>query len=123
SPALDVHSVKWSFGDGTYSDNLNPTHEFPNSGLYNVCLLVRRDIACAADTCINVQVQTPPSVCNLVAAFSWSDSLQNNAIQFTNLSTPFEPTDTIRWNFGDGTPVSYDVNPKHIYTTPGTYNV
>jgi PKD repeat protein len=27
------------------------------------------------------------------------------------------------WNFGDGTPVSRDVNPYHVYTSPGTYPV
>jgi PKD repeat protein len=27
------------------------------------------------------------------------------------------------WNFGDGTPVSTQQNPTHVYSTPGTYNV
>lgn len=28
-----------------------------------------------------------------------------------------------RWNFGDGSPVSYDVKPTHTYTAPGTYTI
>lgn len=27
------------------------------------------------------------------------------------------------WNFGDGSPVSRQVNPSHVYTTPGTYTI
>jgi PKD repeat protein len=27
------------------------------------------------------------------------------------------------WNFGDGTPLSFEANPVHIYESPGTYNV
>lgn len=27
------------------------------------------------------------------------------------------------WDFGDGTPVSREVNPSHVYTTPGTYTI
>lgn len=28
-----------------------------------------------------------------------------------------------RWDFGDGSPVSYDVKPMHTYTAPGTYTI
>jgi gliding motility-associated-like protein len=27
------------------------------------------------------------------------------------------------WDFGDGSPVSREVNPSHVYTTPGTYKI
>ena len=35
--ANDIHSVKWSFGDGTYSTDFNTSHVYANSGLYTVC--------------------------------------------------------------------------------------
>ncbi len=28
---------------------------------------------------------------------------------------------TVQWDFGDGTPVSSELNPTHVYTAPGTY--
>lgn len=31
--------------------------------------------------------------------------------------------DSISWDFGDGSPISTEVNPTHIYVNPGTYNV
>lgn len=42
-------------------------------------------------------------------------------ITFTDASTGDIATHV--WDFGDGSPLSYDVNPSHTYTTPGTYTV
>lgn len=122
TPADDVNSVKWSFGDGTYSDDFNTSHVYSTSGLYKVCLIVKKDNSCQRDVCINVQVQAPPP-CNVAPNFVWhSDNVQFNKIYFSNLSSHFEPNDLIRWTFGDGTS-STDVNPTHTYTSAGTYNV
>ncbi|HEV8081287.1 MAG TPA: PKD domain-containing protein [Chitinophagaceae bacterium] len=123
TPANDIHVVKWSFGDGTYSSDFNTSHVYTKSGLYKVCLVVKKNDSCQRDTCINVQVQVPPSPCSLTADFvSHADSLQLNKIHFQNSSSHFERGDSIRWTFGDGTS-SNDVNPTHIYKLPGTYNV
>ena len=127
TPAGDIHFNKWSFGDGTYSTDLNPTHTYSTSGLYTVCLEVRKDSAglCKDDTCIAIQIQVSTSpVCNLQAYFTWTaDSLQLNRIYFHNQTVNFVSTDTIRWNFGDGSAYSYDVNPTHVYAQSGNYNV
>ena len=123
APTTDLKTVKWSFGDGTYSSDLNPSHVYASSGLYNVCLLVQRDSACKSEFCGNVQVQVPPAPCNFEAYFAWhADSIQLSKIYFLNLTSHFEKSDSIRWTFGDGTS-SYDVNPTHVYSAPGTYTV
>ncbi|MEP6675322.1 MAG: PKD domain-containing protein [Ferruginibacter sp.] len=126
SPTADVHFSRWSFGDGSYSTDFNPTHAYTASGLFTVCLEVRKDSAglCKDDTCMSIQIQvTTTPVCNLQAYFSWhADSTQLNKIYFQNQTLNFLPTDSIRWTFGDGS-VSYDVNPTHIYSQPGSYNV
>ena len=127
TPTTDVHYVKWSFGDGTYSSDLNPSHVYANSGTYHVCLSVATSTntanGCYSDSCMSVQVQATPPPCNLTAYFAWSaDSLQINKIHFTNFSSHFEKGDSIRWTFGDGT-TSYDVNPTHVYANGGTYTV
>lgn len=129
SPTADIHYVKWSFGDGTYSSDFNASHVYATSGAYNVCLTVATSTntsnACYRDSCALIQVQVAPlsTVCNLSAYFAWSaDTFQVSKIHFTNFSTHFEKGDLIRWTFGDGS-TSYDINPTHVYSTGGTYTV
>lgn len=127
TPTGDIHFTRWSFGDGTYSYDFNASHVYANSGTYHVCLLILTSTntanTCQRDTCASVQVQVSPPPCNLTANFAWhADSIQLNKVHFINLSSSFASGDSIRWTFGDGT-YSYDVNPTHIYTSPGTYNV
>lgn len=115
--------TRWNFGDGTISYDNNPVHVFQTSGVYNVCLLVRRDSLCASDTCAMVQVQAPVNNCNLVVNFSTTpDSVNPNTIHFTNLSTPLSPVDSVTWIFGDGS-VSHEVNATHTFVNAGVYNV
>lgn len=126
APAGDIHTVKWSFGDGTSSNDFNASHVYTASGVYKVCLIIQRDNSCQLDICLEVQVQAPqppPPPCKLGANFIWhADNNQLNKILFNNLSPHFEPGDIIKWTFGDGSSSS-DINPTHIYTSPGTYNV
>ncbi|MEA4851378.1 MAG: PKD domain-containing protein [Paludibacter sp.] len=48
------------------------------------------------------------------------DYLVGSPIQFTNVS---EAVGNVSWDFGDGSPVSVEANPKHTYQTAGTYDV
>ncbi|HPH91233.1 MAG TPA: PKD domain-containing protein [Ferruginibacter sp.] len=122
STGVDSNTVtQWIFGDGTSSFDDNPVHVFPSSGVYRVCLAVRRDNICADDTCAMVQVQAPQ--CNIQVNFSSQvDSIDPNTINFTNLTTPMEPTDSVTWLFGDGLS-SAEINPSHSYISGGTYTV
>jgi PKD repeat protein len=118
-------SIRWTFGDGTSSFNVNPTHVYAQPGNYTVCLRVSRYTQpgtppCVSEICKLVIVQQP---CNILANFTWrADSLQVNKIIFTNTTANFQPGDSIRWTFGDGSS-SFDVNPTHIYSQPGIYTV
>lgn len=122
STGVDSNTVThWIFGDGTSSFENNPVHVFPTSGAFQVCLAVRRDNICADDTCAMVQVQAP--FCNIQVNFSMQvDSVHPNIINFTNLTTPMAPSDSVTWLFGDGSS-SGEVNPVHTYTNGGTYSV
>ncbi len=119
-------SIRWTFGDGTQSYDLNPVHTFANAGIYNVCLRVKRNITtagtvpCVSEICKTVVVNSP---CNLAANFSWTSTAASPlTLAFQNLSAPLSSTDSIRWTFGDGTS-SLGANPTHTYTSPGTYTV
>jgi PKD repeat protein len=123
TPETAIHWVKWYFGDGTYSYDYNASHVYLNSGSYKVCLVVEKDSSCKRDTCVEVSIQISQPTCNLTAYFAWHlDSIQLNKVHFQNLTAFFEPRDTIRWSFGDGT-YSNEVNPTHVYNSTGTYNV
>lgn len=125
TPLSPTDSITWTFGDGTTSHDVNPTHTYANYGSYNVCLTVKKYPFTGTTPCIRYTCKTitfwPP--CNLVADFSWTVTGTNpSVVAFTNLSTPLAAADSITWTFGDGTS-SGAVSPTHTYTAPGTYTV
>ncbi len=125
-------SIKWTFGDGSTSNALNPVHIYSAPGTYTVCLRIIRYNAgsttpCVREICKTIVVQ---ALCTLVVNFtSQPDSAHPLRIKFTNTSTPISVTDSVRWTFGDGTSVSglqsdpNVANPTHNYAQAGTYTV
>ncbi len=118
-------SIRWTFGDGTSSNLLNPVHTYSQPGTYNVCLRIqKRNSAgvltnCVKEICHPVIVETPS--CNLIAAFSFT-KISPNTFHFQNTSTGLAANDSIKWTFGDGTS-NNQLNPAHTYSQPGTYHV
>ena len=118
-------SIRWTFGDGTSSNQFSPVHIYTAPGTYTVCLKIIRYYSntttpCVREICKTVVVQAP---CNMVPNFTWTTTATNPlTIQFNNTSTNTAVTDSIRWTFGDGT-TSNQLNPIHTYTAPGTYTV
>jgi PKD repeat protein len=125
-------SIKWTFGDGTSSNQFSPVHIYTAPGTYTVCLKIIRYYSntttpCVKEICKTIVVQAP---CTLVVNFtSQPDSAHPLRIKFTNTSTPISVTDSVRWTFGDGTSVSglqsdpNVANPTHNYANAGTYTV
>lgn len=120
---------EWNFGDGTPASLLvAPNHVYTAPGTYNVIHTIVRYSpngapVCTASITHSIVIQSVPPTCTLVVDFSWAASTSNPlSIQFTNLSTPLEPSDSTTWSFGDGTS-SYAPNPSHTYTAAGTYTV
>ncbi|MEP7236303.1 MAG: PKD domain-containing protein [Ferruginibacter sp.] len=125
TPLAITDSIKWTFGDGSSSNQVNPVHTYANAGTYTVCLRIIKylpgsNTPCVREICKTIVVTQP---CTLVADFNWTVTATNPLrIEFHNLSTPLAANDSIRWTFGDGT-TSNQVNPVHTYTAPGTYTV
>jgi len=115
----------WIFGDGSPSTTqISPSHTYV-PGVYVVKHIVLRSNSAGAQVCGDTLLKTitVAAQCNLSAGFTFQQSNSNQLeFHFTNTSVNFAAGDSIRWNFGDGT-VSYDLNPTHVYTAPGTYNV
>ena len=122
-----LDSIKWNFGDGTTSNDLNPTHTFTTAGTYNVCLTIKKNTIAGTAACIRTFCKTVviANTCTLAANFTYNrNSAASNlyTYNFNNTSAPLNNTDSIRWTFGDGTS-SNQMNPTHSYNAPGLYNV
>jgi PKD repeat protein len=126
TPLAATDSITWTFGDGTSSTVVNPVHIYANAGTYTVCLRVKKvtpagSAPCVREICKTITVTQP---CNLVVDYSWTATASNPLrIEFHNLSVPLAATDSVTWIFGDNSPNSHDVNPVHIYSNAGSYNV
>ena len=60
--SIGATKYTWNFGDGDTSAEINPTHIFPATATYNVCLNAANDAGCSDDTCINVRSLIKPLV-------------------------------------------------------------
>ncbi|MCC6690336.1 MAG: PKD domain-containing protein [Bacteroidia bacterium] len=104
-------TYSWNFGDTKTSTLKNPTHKFPSTGSYNICMVATN--GCGKDSvCELINVCTPPT-----ADFIYSDSALTTT--FTNASLNGE---SYFWTFGT-TDASNIYSPQYTYPTPGTYNV
>lgn len=105
----------WTFGDGSYSYDWNPSHTYVNPGYYVVCLSVFDSIAGCSDIyCDSIYIQGNGG-CN--ANFTPYDSSGTYYFLPDNGNAA-----SYSWTFGDGG-TSTSVYPMHQYTSPGTYTV
>jgi len=118
---FSANSFVWDFGDGTVPDTTGPVsvfHNYTAPGSYNVSLTLIDTNYCNSpeivDTVLSVAdlvkavFQTPPTGCAPYTAVFDNTSLAGQ---------------TFQWDFGDGSPVSTEFAPTHIYTSPGQYSI
>ncbi|ALI98414.1 gliding motility-associated C-terminal domain-containing protein [Rufibacter tibetensis] len=109
---------RWTFGDGTTSDELNPRHLYAAPGTYQVELRVWSGIVCAEAITKTIVVVPNPK-----ASFATTNVCEGSIARFTNTSQANGSGSlTYTWNFGDGT-TSTELSPDHLYAAPGTYTV
>jgi len=118
-----IVSWNWNFGDpGSGINNTsvlqNPSHTYSQPGTYSVSLIIATSNTCS-DTATRIITISPAPVVDFAATSGCS----NDTIQFTS-STFVNPNTTLTWfwEFGDGL-TSTDIDPVHIYTSQGVYNV
>ena len=101
----------WDFGDGSFSNEINPVHIYLTADNYTVCLTAENPYG-TDNYCTTINVILPPD-----AAFSYSG---DPIVAFTDL-TLNDPT-SWSWVFGDGGTSTLQ-NPTHTYLTEGTFTV
>ncbi len=108
----------WDFGDGGFSTDETPIHEYTRVGVFKVTLTVANDylkdtMTIARGVVVKAPVPEADFDCQPrkgVAPLSVSfTNVSRNATQF-------------HWDFGDGTS-SMEASPVHDYTTVGSYSV
>lgn len=117
-PIDSISSFQWNMGDGSGVIVIrNPLHQFSDTGMYNVALIVTTDQGCADTISQTVHVTPVP-----VASFSALNACQGDTVSFLNASTIDAGNLNYSWQFGDGGSSS-DQDPTHIYTNAGPYDV
>lgn len=112
----------WSFGDGNFSNNINPTHTYSSMGQYQVNLFVSNNVGWPVCFNSHTLFVTTNYTCNMLANFSHTVG-SGGAVTFSNSSTYNSPNYAKNhWNFGDGV-ISYAANPNHSYVNAGSYLV
>jgi PKD repeat protein len=107
----NADSYQWDFGDGNTSDEINPVHQYNESGYYDVTLVANN--SCGSDSLTQVVY-----ICDFpVSDFSYM--IDSFTVVFENLSFF---TDSYIWDFGDGN-ISTLENPVHTYELEGEYTV
>ena len=115
--SINASGYKWDFGDGTHSNQSNPSHIYNTPGIYSIKLVVVNQDGCE-DSVIKknyitvlgpiAYFTTPKTKSCIGKEFAFTDS-SSKAINWS-------------WDFGDGNN-STQKNPKHIYTSTGTFAV
>ena len=113
----NISSWFWNFGDGTFSTEQNPEHQYTQSGVYQVSLQVSTFEGCESSSPFPniVNVYPEPS-----SYFTLSPEIvdeYNPVVNFTNYS---QNSVSYFWDFGDNT-FSGLTNPEHVYSNSGDY--
>ncbi|MGN6163788.1 MAG: PKD domain-containing protein [Flavisolibacter sp.] len=105
---------KWNFGDGTTSDQKNPSHNFTKKAVYPVTVTVSNTDGCTA-TSYPVSVNA--------AYFNTDFSYRPLCRELSFNGTSYLYPSSSLWKFGDGSSLNSYSSTTHIYNNAGTYNV
>ncbi|RNI36643.1 PKD domain-containing protein [Hanamia caeni] len=113
-------SYQWDFGDGSISNEQNPTHTYTKEGSYTVKLFVTNAAGCT-DSLVKkafVKIKAPVAVLNGLPKSGCAPLTH----QFSSSINSLEKISKYHWDFGDGT-FSDSITPTHTYTSPGFYTI
>ncbi len=116
--SLNADTYLWDFGDGTTSQETNPSHTYLQEGVYLVSLSATNQCGTAT---YEIEINNYTDV---TADFSVvnSSGCADLIVDFQNTSS--DNVETWLWTFEGGDPASStEENPIVTYTQPGTYDV
>ena len=112
----DYNKVSWDFGDGEFSNEPNPMHEYAGPGIYKACLSIIDTVSqCQNYICMDIIIGNVE--CYADYTFTTVDA--TNTLKLTDQSIG---AISWFWDFGDG--ISSNLkDPVHVYNQPGVYPV
>jgi len=117
-----IVSYHWSFGDGTTSDENNPTHQYTDNGTYTLRLTVTDDDGESNTKTMSIFVKNVPPM----AAYRIEPSSSvktDTVVEFIDNSTDLDGSIVNwTWNFGEGT-IVYGNHVNHSFPEEGVYNI
>ena len=112
--------LSWSFGDGGYSSEVNPTHIFNSTGNFTTTLTIVTATGNSATKTKQINVLSPHA--DFTADPTTRATGAPLTVRFNDTST--NSPNRWSWNFGDGDGTNAtDQNPVHTYRSNGTYTV
>ncbi|MDP4266324.1 MAG: PKD domain-containing protein [Bacteroidota bacterium] len=118
SSSGNINLWYWEFGNGYISTQQNPVYTYPDNGIYKISLSVKNNNGCISTDHKTIIIGSNYKNCN--ADFTYFSDLSSKTVYFTDRSTGNK--NSLLWNFDDGYSSSV-INPIHIYTGQGYYNV
>ena len=110
-----ITTWNWNFGDGSQSNLQNPMHNYEDTGLFTITLIIGNS-GCFDTLIIQDYIHVKPPI----AIFSFASTCANKYLKvFTDQSIG---ADSWSWNFGDGSTSTLQ-NPTHTYASVGTFTV
>ncbi len=104
----------WKFGDGSFSNFHNPSHEYEGKDTVTVKYIATSQFGCRDSMSKTLSLKPNP-----VASFIHNPTCENKPVYFTNTTTELAGLNTeYSWDFGDGM-VSNDKSPTHTYKLLG----
>jgi len=112
----------WNFGDGSTSNQQNPSHTYNSAGQFNVSLTVTNSFGCTNTLVKNAFVKIIKPTLNI------SNVPGEGCAPFTfqpiPVVTSVDAISSYLWDFGDGPGSTRPgANPSYTYNNPGTYTI
>lgn len=118
-PNGTINTYTWNFGDGSaQSSEVSPTHIYALEGTYDVTLSAVSDFGCTNSTVEQIEVYSPPQV-----NFTLENICQGDSSFFINTSNNSNNPIQWSWDYGDGSPITSEIDGAHLYSQPGTFDV
>ncbi len=116
-------NYQWNFGDNSTSTNQNPTHAFTSAGDYLTLLTISNNNNCNDQSAKLISVGKEAGYRFKFIAIQNPDLRKAGGYPIDFIGAGLGEPARIKWDFGDGSIDTTTLNPTHVYSQPGTYNV